>query len=78
MTNEDNKAIAQHCIDAINRQDAAAMTEVLSPKWVEEFTAMFPGVNALGQGEWMRLPATQAGAELLKTSFKRKDNVAFR
>lgn len=46
MTNEDNKAIAQHCIDAINRQDAAAMTEVLSPKWVEEFTAMFPGVNA--------------------------------
>lgn len=85
MTNEDNKTIAQRCIDAINRQDIAAMGEVMSPKWVEEFTAMFPGVNArwpghhievaemvaeddrvwcrlrtsaLGQGDWMGLPAT--------------------
>lgn len=85
MDSDENKAIAQRCIDAINRQDVAAMTEVLSPKWAEEFTAMFPGVNArwpghhievadmlaegeqvwcrlrtsaLGQGEWMGLPAT--------------------
>lgn len=85
MTNDENKAIAQLCIDAINRQDVAAMGEVMSPKWAAEVASWFPGVNArwpghhievadmvaegdqvwcrlrtsaLGQGEWLGLPAT--------------------
>ncbi len=85
MSTEVNKAIAQRCIDAINRQDVTAMGETMSPKWVAEVAGWFPGVNArwpghhievaemvaegervwcrlrtsaLGQGEWMGLPAT--------------------
>ena len=45
MSCEENKAIAQSCFDAINRQDATAMAEVLSPKWAAEITDWFPSIN---------------------------------
>lgn len=50
MTNDENKAIAQQCIDAINRQDVPAMGEVMSPKWAAEMASWFPGVNARWPG----------------------------
>jgi hypothetical protein len=50
MTNDENKAIAQKCIDTINRQDVPAMGEVMSPKWAAEVASWFPGVNARWPG----------------------------
>jgi predicted ester cyclase len=45
MMSEQNKAIAQKCFDAINRQDTTAIAEVMSPKWAAEITSWFPGIN---------------------------------
>ena len=57
---EQNKAIAQKCFDAVNRQDTVAMAEVLSPKWTAEITSWFPNINACWPGHHVEVAEMMA------------------
>ena len=60
---EENKAIAQAFIDAVNRQDTAALRKVMTPKWAVEIASWFPGVNARWPGHHIEVTAMAADGD---------------
>ena len=50
MSVERNKDIALQCFEAINKQDAAGLAVVFSPKWATEINGWFPKINATWAG----------------------------
>ncbi len=50
MSIEQNRDLAFRGFDAINRQDAANLTAVFSPKWAAEINGWFPRINATWAG----------------------------